>query len=175
MRRPETLRLTVAGLLTAVGILLPAIFHHTPFLDGRIFLPMHIPILLAGILTGPLFGAISGAIVPIISSMVSGGRPPMFPSAVTMMFELATYGLVTGVLAKRFNVIITLVVAMIAGRIVLGIAQAILVGNFMIEIFIVSALTRPWPGIIVQIVLIPAIIQLLKRAKMFPLEEILRN
>ncbi len=92
-RRLSTATVTGTALLLALGIMLPMLFHMFP-LGGRIFLPMHIPVFIAGLVLGPVAGLIVGVGSPILSSVLIG-RPPIF-YMVPMVFELATYGLVAG-------------------------------------------------------------------------------
>ena len=62
---------------------------------------------------------------------------------------------------------------MIAGRIVWGIAQMILLGIkgtvFNFEAFLAGALLNAIPGIILQLILIPAIMLALQKTKLVPI------
>ncbi len=79
-----------------------------PFLTGQIpeigsmLSPMHIPVLICGIICGWKYGILVGAITPILRSVIFH-MPPMYPTAISMAFELATYGFVSGLLFKIFN------------------------------------------------------------------------
>ena len=59
---------------------------------------------------------------------------------------------------------------MIAGRIVWGIAQVILMGlsggTFTFQIFITQALLNAIPAIILQLIIVPAIVAALRRARL---------
>ena len=59
---------------------------------------------------------------------------------------------------------------MVAGRIVWGIAQVILMGlsggTFTFQIFITQALLNAIPAIILQLIIVPAIVAALRRAKL---------
>lgn len=94
-RRFTTWMITGTALLLALGVMLPLVFHAFP-LGGRIFLPMHIPTFIAGLVLGPIAGLIVGAGSPVLSALVTG-RPPVY-YMVPMIFELATYGVVAGLL-----------------------------------------------------------------------------
>ena len=63
----------------------------------------------------------------------------------------------------------SLVVAMVAGRIVSGIANYILffiAGNkYMLPMFLTAAFVKPIWGIIIQLILIPIIIKLIENMK----------
>ena len=54
----------------ALAVLLPVGFHMLG-VAGRIFLPMHIPVLLAGFLVGPYCGLIVGLIAPGLSFLLT--------------------------------------------------------------------------------------------------------
>src|SRR5690625_6223104 len=90
--RTKTVNLVIAGLLLAIGIIIPSIFHLTS-LPGIIFLPMHIPVLLGGFLLPPYLALMLGAVTPLLNNLVTG-MPLLFPNAIIMAFELATYGLI---------------------------------------------------------------------------------
>ena len=131
------------------------------------------PVLLCGYVCGWKYGLIVGAVVPLLRSVMFG-MPPLLPTAAAMAFELAAYGAFTGILYKRLpktvlSIYISLAGAMIAGRLVWGLVSIFfygIVGNtFSIQIFLAAIFFNAIPGIILQIVLIPAMIMALKRAK----------
>ena len=151
-----------------------------PFLTGQIrsignaLCPMHVPVLLAGYLCGPWWALAVGAIAPLLR-FVLFGMPPLFPTGISMCFELATYGLVCGLLYRALpkkvsNIYVSLISAMVCGRIVWGAVRALLSGvmqsPFTWATFWAGAFTTAVPGIIVQIVLIPLIVMALRRAKL---------
>ena len=139
---------------------------------GNTFLPMHIPVILCGFICGGPYGLIVGVSVPLLRSVLFG-MPALFPNAVAMTFELGTYGLVTGVLYKRFNkkafgIYSSLICAMLVGRIVWGVVSIVLysmLGNtFTWKIFVMQGFLNAIPGIIIQLILIPMIVYRLKKA-----------
>ena len=160
----------------ALGVLFPLLFHAVGL--GSQFSPMHLPVLLAGMICGPLSGLIVGFLAPFISSLVSG-MPPVFPMAVAMAFELAVYGFVAGLLMcvfsesrnktlKNLNIVLSLLVAMIAGRCVYGavmwILTAIQGGAYTFAVFIGAVLLDSWPGWLLQLLAVPAVMYVLKSA-----------
>ncbi|HHY82561.1 MAG TPA: ECF transporter S component [Clostridiales bacterium] len=166
MKKSATLQLVLAAMFTALGILLPVILH--PFgISGSVFLPMHIPVLLCGFILGSRYGALVGLVVPLLSSAFTG-MPPLWPVAVSMALELAAYGFFTGFLSKKTNTIISLIGAMLAGRVVMGIANLILLGisgkTYALSAFLSGAFITALPGIIIQLILIPAVLYGLRRA-----------
>lgn len=164
----KTKDLTSAAIFLALGLLIPYIFHATA-VPGQVFLPMHIPVLLCGFLLGHPYGLIVGFITPLLNAVLTG-MPPIYP-AVSMAFELATYGLVAGWLYKgrRLNVFVSLITAMLLGRAVSGVANLFLLGlagrQYGLQVFLMSAFVTALWGIIIQLVLIPLIIKTVEKAK----------
>ena len=127
---------------------------------------------LAFVLGGP-WGLAVGFIAPLVRSVLFG-MPPMFPIAIAMAFELAAYGLVSGVLWHKVKHTVpmmyaSLVTAMVAGRLVWGAVRFVLAGltgsSFPFSAFLSGALLTAVPGIIAQLVLIPLILVALQKAK----------
>ena len=102
----------------------------------------------------------------------------MFPNAVSMAFELAAYGLVIGYLYghSRWQCVKSLyrslVGAMLAGRIVWGVVRIVLLGigsvPFGWQLFLAGAFFNAIPGIVLQLVMIPALMVALNKAKIVP-------
>ena len=162
---------TYAALFLALALVLPFLTGQIPQI-GSALSPMHIPVLLCGFLVGWPWGLAVGFIAPLLRSVIFG-MPVMVPGAVAMAFELAVYGLVSGILyrllpKKKWSIYVTLVVAMLAGRAVWGIARLIIAGlsgnSFTWALFLAGAFTNAIPGIILHIVLIPVIVMVLERA-----------
>jgi uncharacterized membrane protein len=165
--------ITHSSLYLALAILLPIGFHSFG-LGGRVFLPMHIPVLLAGFLVGPASGVVVGILAPILSHLFTG-MPPGY-SVPLMSLELPMYGLVAGITYRRLhlNIFVSLILAMIMGRIIFGLGLFVL-GLFMnlpytAAAFLASggALWAGLPGIIVQLVLIPLLVAAMNRRTLAP-------
>ena len=164
-------KLTYSGLFLAVALVLPFITGQIPEV-GKMLSPMHIPVLLCGFLCGWPWGLAVGLIAPLLRSVIFG-VPALFPSAVAMSFELAVYGAVSGLLwhllpKKKWVIYAVLVISMIAGRIVWGIARLILAGlsgsSFTWALFLAGAFTNAVPGIILHLALIPVLVIVLEKA-----------
>lgn len=162
----KTKYLTLSALFIALGIVMPFITGQIPQF-GNMLLPMHLPVLIAGFMLPWQYATIIGFIIPLLRSVLFS-MPPMFPSAVAMAFELATYGLVISYIYKCFakhdlkNTYITLIIGMIAGRVVWGIVMFIIMKiNF--QVFLYSAIINAIPGIIIQLLFIPALVTLLNK------------
>lgn len=165
MQNKSIREVALSGLFIAIGLILPVIFH--AFGVGSAFLPMHIPVLLAGFVISIPFAIAVGVLTPVLSSVFTG-MPPVFPVLPYMVFELAVYGAVASLLYRKLklNIYISLIGSMIAGRIVSGIVVWILAAFFTAKLpgpaaFITGGVVSGIPGIIIQIVFIPAIIMIL--------------
>lgn len=171
-RKHSLQKLVVAALCLAIALVLP-------FLTGQIreignmLCPMHIPVLLCGYLVGGVYGAVVGFLAPIVRFLIFG-MPPLMPTGLAMAFELATYGFVAGALYQKLPkkslsaIYVSLIAAMVTGRLVWGIAQFVLAGvqgtSFPFSAFLAGAVLNAVPGIILQLVLIPVLVRALKRA-----------
>jgi len=167
--RVKTSEMVKASLFLALGLIFPYIFHLTG-MAGPIFLPMHIPVLLCACILGAEYGLIIGVITPFLNSVLTG-MPPIYPTGISMVLELATYGFVAGVLYKKknINIFISLILSMILGRFVSGAANYILltVGGkgFVLKMFLTSSFVTAVPGIIIQLIMIPIIVKVLENTK----------
>ncbi len=162
MNHIKTNRIVLSGMLAAVGVLLPFITAHAFGVPGTILLPMHIPVFLIGLLCGPLYGAIGGIMIPVMSSLLTG-MPTAFPMLPIMAGELFTYGVISGILYRRFKFSIypSLLLAMLGGRVVYGLIFAAMFfvnSDKLKALSVPGALLQGLPGIIVQLVLIPIIV-----------------
>ncbi len=162
-------KLVFAALCVALGVALPVAFHGVPN-AGQVFCPMHIPVLLCGLICGPWLGLACGALVPMLGCLITGMPPmAMLPS---MICELAVYGLVAGLLIRlvkiRFAVVLSLVGAMVAGRLVMGLVNALIfyAGEYGWMAWLTASFVTALPGIIIQLLLIPTVIFALKKAKL---------
>lgn len=169
-------KIIITAMCIAIGVALPMVFHFIPN-AGSIFLPMHISILICGLVCGWKYGLICGILTPCLSSILTG-MPPMtyLPG---MVCELAVYGTVTALIINKvktksrfLNLYIALIVAMVSGRIVMGILNALIFqgGSYAFNIWIAASFVTALPGIIIQIAFIPTIVIALEKAKLINLE-----
>jgi riboflavin transporter FmnP len=170
----------VTAMLVALCVVLPMAFHAVPQ-AGIMLLPMHIPVLLAGLVCGWKFGLITGLVAPILSSVMTG-MPPMGIVPV-MTIELGVYGLVAGLMiqfvrTKRSSVdlYISLATAMMAGRVIAGMAQALYFfeGTYMMSMWATLYFQTALPGLVIQLAFIPSVVMALEREKIIPLRYPLR-
>ena len=173
-------KLVLSAMFMAIGLVLPFITGQIQQI-GNMLLPMHIPVLFCGLICGWQYGAVVGFVLPLLRYVLFG-MPPIFPTGVSMSFELAVYGAVIGLIMQQLskrnttdsgknyvrNLYLALIGAMLAGRIVWGLVRFILaratMQPFTMEMFMAGAFLTAIPGIIVQLILIPGIMAALKRA-----------
>lgn len=171
--------LTLSAIFMAIGIVLPFFTGQIPAI-GNMLLPMHIPVFLCGLICGWQYGAAVGFILPLFRSFLFGA-PPMFPAACAMAPELLTYGLVAGLLYNRsrwqcvLSLYRSMIIAMICGRVVWAAAQIILLGiggnKFTWEAFAAGAFLNAIPGIVLQLVFVPAVMIALNKTGLVPFKK----
>lgn len=160
-------KLTLPALFLACGLLLPMVFH-TFGMAGKIFLPMHIPVLMAGLLLGWKQGLCIGFFTPILSSLLTG-MPPLLPMAPVMAVELALYGATAGYLRRtqKLSPLFALIGALIMGRLGAALIIALFAETLHIKlspwIYVMASITNGILGIIIQIVGIPPLIAKLEQ------------
>lgn len=164
-------KLTYAALFLSLGLVLPFLTGQIPQI-GSMLLPMHIPVLFCGLICGWQYGAAVGFVLPLLRYVLFG--MPMMPGALSMAFELASYGLVIGLVYSRLHLrkivslYISMITAMLVGRIVWGAVQTVIFSFgekvFTFKMFLAGAFLNAFPGIVLQLVLIPAVMAALRRA-----------
>jgi len=171
MKNERVRKLVFSAMFLAIGFALP-------FFTGQIkeigdsLLPMHLPVLLCGLICGWKYGLAVGFVLPLARSLIFG-MPPMYPTGVCMALELMTYGFVIGFLYARsrkkstLSVLACLITAMLCGRLVWGSVKAILLGvggeAFTIQAFILGGFVDAFPGIVLQLILIPLIMTIINK------------
>ena len=172
----NTRALVFAGLCVALGVVLPMAFHSLPD-GGKVFLPMHIPVLLCGLLCGPWYGLGCGLLAPLLSHLITG--MPMAAALPGMLCELAVYGLVSGALSRlvytknsTLNTYIALVGAMLAGRVAAGLVNGLIfqAGSYSLQAWVTASFVTALPGIAAQLVLLPVLVLALSKAGIKPVK-----
>lgn len=167
MRKSASYRVVLSGFLVGLGLLLPFATAHAFGMPGTVFLPMHLPVFLIGLLCGPMYGAFGGLLVPLLSCLFTG-MPPLFPMLPIMTGELFTYGLVSGLLYRKVRMPLypSMLIAMLCGRLAYGlIFQALLLADngTLKALSVTGAFLEGIPGIVIQLILIPAIVYAVKK------------
>ncbi|MHC1745977.1 MAG: ECF transporter S component [Negativicutes bacterium] len=161
--------LLVAGAVCiAFGIVLPIAFHMAGAM-GSVFLPMHIPVMIAGLFIGAEAGWITGMITPLLSSLMTG-MPPLMPVLPLMVVELSVYGFAGGYLHQRmrFSLLVSLIGAMIAGRLAVAATAYIMLNLLGIQlkpfVYLTAAVVTGLPGIIIQLMIVPLLVKRMQAA-----------
>jgi thiamine transporter ThiT len=150
----------------ALSVLTPWIFHQFQ-LAGATYLPMHFFIFVAALAGGWQAGAIVGLLTPFASYAVSG--MPALTVLPQVAVEVTAYGLVAGLLRQKLNLNVfwSLLGAMLAGRLALLLA-VVVVQAVTSSVYsplgpsatpfdaVWNTIAQSWPGLLTQIVLIPA-------------------
>lgn len=174
MKQSDSKKMILAAMFLAIGQIMPFLTGQIPQI-GQMLCPMHLPILLCGFICGWQYGGLVGLICPLLRSMIFG-IPVMYPNALAMSIELAAYGFLSGFLWEhsQWQCVIAVyrcqILAMIGGRLVWGIVSSILYGlggkSFGMQMFIAGAFINAIPGILLQLILIPALLAALNKAKL---------
>ena len=177
MKKNHIMRLSLSAMLLAIGLVLPFLTGQIPEI-GSMLLPLHLPALVCGFVCGWQWGLAVGFVLPLLRSVLFG-MPPMIPTALCMAFELAAYGAAAGLLYRYFaqrkgRVYLALVGAMLIGRVVWGVVSIAVYGllmdsSFALTAFWMGAFVNAWPGMLLQLILVPLIVAALGRAKMIHL------
>lgn len=144
--------------LVVLGMLSPFAVQELEWV--RAFLPMHLPVMLAGLAFGMNAGLLVGIATTVVAYLVLPGSQ-LSPET----GELLAYGLVTGAVAQSFPTLVgrtcALVAAMITGRVV--VLYAIARDKGFPPSFQDPALMYPIPGVLLQLALLPICATLLAR------------
>ena len=169
-----TKKVCFCAVCLALAFVLPFVTGAIPEIGGALC-PMHLPAFLSGALLGPIFGGLVAFISPLLRGIIFGS-PVVFPRGISMAFELLTYSVIFGALYRRLPkklgfIYPSLLLAMLAGRIVGGAAKLILLAFGVIaeygwRLFFTAYFVETLPGVIVQLVIIPPVMRALERTKL---------
>lgn len=164
----------VTAVCIALCVVLPMGLHAIPN-AGTLLSPMHIPVLLCGLVCGWPYGLLCGLAGPTLSCFITS--MPGMGYLPTMMVELALYGLISGLLMHFIrtghliaDLYISLITAMLTGRILTGAARALLftAGSYSWKAWAAGYFVSSFPGIILQLILLPVLYLALQRAHLIP-------
>lgn len=178
-------RMVVTAALLGIGLVLPFLTGQLQAF-GKLLSPLHIPVLVCGLTCGWLWGGVLGAVLPVLRMALFG--MPAAPMAYPMVFELCAYGVLTGLLyplltrllkGRRLpGMLIAMVIAMVAGRFVGGAAKALLLAGGIISgapltfgAFLTSYFADTAVGAAVHLLVVPAVVVALEKARLSPLQQ----
>ena len=165
----------ICAMCIALCYAMPLAFHMVGL--GSTFCPIHLPVLLCALLCGPVWGIVCGICGPLLSSVLTGMPPAN--ALVTMIPELVTYGAVCGLMMKLVHtrstiadLYISLITAMVAGRVVAGLVSALFymgnAGAYSIALWISGYFVTPLPGILLQLATVPGLVFALEKTRVVP-------
>jgi len=154
----------LGGLLVALAIVLPVLFHAVNM--GSAFLPMFFPIIIAGYLLALPVALAVGLLSPLISALLTG-MPPLFPPvAFIMMVEGVVLAGMPVILFQKYrlNMYLTLFFTMCVNRLV-SFGLVVLVSRWL-DIpegaMGISMILKGIPGVILIFIAVPPLVKLLK-------------
>lgn len=166
-------KIVLSAMCTALCVVLPIAFHVIPN-AGTVFLPMHIPVLLCGLVCGWQYGLMTGVLGPLVSSLLTG--MPAAAVLPSMIVECGVYGCVSGLMMEYIwtgrlagDLYISLPTAMLVGRVMSGLSKALIFApGTSFSAWATASFVTALPGILVQLVFLPAIIGALTKAGLIP-------
>ncbi|MDX9723946.1 MAG: hypothetical protein RBU37_24565 [Myxococcota bacterium] len=152
--------LAYCGVFGALALLMPVVFHLVRL--GHVFMPMYLPLMALACFVRPMPAASTALFVPLISAAMTG-MPPFYPPvALGMATELAMMAALFAAARQRWPkhpVLAHLLPVLLLGRayyvaFMYAAAQLIdLPAAFVAGLSLLSG----WPGIILMVVIIPAL------------------
>ena len=168
--RSSLKNLIFSAIMLAAALLLPLLTANIQQL-GNMLCPMHIPVFICGFICGWKWGLGVGALAPILRFAIFG-MPPIFPTGAAMALELAAYAaaaaLIYSALPKKpWAIYVSLICAMIAGRIVWGAIYSVFTSlagiEFTFAMYLAAAFVNALPGMALHIAIIPPIVLALRK------------
>lgn len=181
MKHDRLVKMLITAVLLAIGMILP-FFVGQVQIFGQMISPMHIPALICGLTCGWAWGAGMGFVLPLLRSFTIGF--PKFDTALPMAFELAVYGLVTGllyVLLRRLldkkvkthlpAILLSMLAAMVLGRLAGGAVKAAMLGfgSYSFDVFLTAYFVNTAVGAVIHLIVVPAVVIALEKAKLSPM------
>ena len=166
----STQKMVIAGMCIALCYVLPFLTGNNQQLNTALS-PMHIPVFLSGYVCGPWWAMAVGFVSPLLRSFTIG-KPPM-PGALAMAFELAAYGLCSGLMHKLLprkvpSLYASLLISMVAGRLVSVLAKVVIFSisakPVTLGVYFTDAFLNTLPGAALHLALIPPIVLALQNA-----------
>jgi len=177
--------LSLGGLFIALGVVIPIAFHALGGGKlGSAFLPMYLPVLACAMLVSPPIAAAVGLLTPMLSSALTG-MPPVLPVLPMMAVELVVMATIASVLHRRLKLhsLLAVVLALLSGRVVMGVVAWLLVAALPAGLqeslppimrtpvaYVGAATVTAIPGLILQIVAVPAVVAIVERRRHGPTE-----
>ncbi len=171
-RLEETLATTKAKyiigtiLLSCIGIALPRVFHVLGGSNaGAVFLPMHIAVLIAALIFGVRSSIVVAGSSIVFSYLLTG--MPTIERLPYMLIELIIYAILLSVLNRKFNSYVSLISTIILGRILYACVLFVAINGLGLHTYgisVMQSIITGLPGIAIQLICVPFIAKLIKKA-----------
>ncbi len=176
MNKDSIKKLALSAMFLALGIVLPFLTGQVPQI-GSMLLPMHIPIFLCAFICGWQYAVPIAFILPLLRSFAFS-VPNLYPEAISIAFEMAVYAFVAGFIYNKSkwhcirSLYRSLLSAMVLGRVARAVVQLTLLGiigaEFTFSAFFMGVIIYGIPGIILQLIIIPAVMVMCHKTKLVP-------
>ena len=158
--------LLLGAVFIALAVLLPLLFHVFSESAGRMFSPLQLPIIVAALYVPVKYAALTGFLAPIVSSLLSG-MPPIFPMALLMALECATYAIVLRLLViNGIKLLPAIILSMLCGRVVYAFIAGALFAKMLnaggVIPILFSTFVHGWPAMVLQLVVVPACVRVVQ-------------
>lgn len=172
MEQHELRQIPLTAFLAVAGILLPQFFHL--FGLGAVFLPMFLPVMLGGLLLTLRFALLLAVITPLTSWLFTG-MPPLVPPVLPLIIaELLVANSILSVLHVHFkwNIWLTIFLAILTDRLLLLLTVSLIAPLFGWQhpLFSLALVSSGIPGIILQIIVLPLTVKVIRERWKLPLE-----
>lgn len=165
----------ICSICAALCCVLPLAFHAVGL--GAAFSPLHLPVLLCALLCGPVYGGFCGLAGAVVSCLLTSMPSPF--QLIYMIPEVCTYGVIAGWLSGRVHtgrvlpdLWLSLIPAMLLGRVVGGAVQAVLylstAREYSLALWAGGYLAGTLPGAALQLAVLPPLALALMRAGLVP-------
>lgn len=152
-------------LLSGVGIALPRIFHVLAGnTAGAVFLPMHIAVLIAALTFGITSGCVVAGSSVVFSYLLTG--MPTLTRMPYMLVELLIYAVLVGLFNKKFSAYVSLMAAMVLGRILYAGVLVIAIHGIGLPsygISVMESIKMGLPGLMIQLLCVPFIAKAIQK------------
>lgn len=163
-----TVKSITAVALVTLAIVFPQLIHLAAGASGGMtYLPMYLPVMLAGALLGTWWGLGVGIASPVLSYLITsafGSPMPMLSRLPFMVVELAVFAVITGMFSNKIAknkwlAIPAVLLAEVGGRltflIMAGIFESVSTISFQMAL---SQILSGWVGLVLWLVIAPVIL-----------------
>ena len=131
---------------------------------------MYIPVMIGAYFAGPYYGVLLSILTPLLSSLLTK-MPPLYPNAVFIIADLSICTSVSSFMHRHFryslklkHIYTSLISGIVAGKIIYILTGQLLLFIRPLKVTAIYLILNGIPGVLLQLLLIPAIIKLLGKS-----------